>query len=86
MHAGVEQNVVVVHRHEPRARANVRVGIQVGDVHRKSLTTDGHGLPRRSETKAGWTQIIEMGKHETINIQRRTSIDPSISRLLDVGC
>jgi hypothetical protein len=33
VHAGVEQNAVVVKLDEPRARADVRVGIQIGDVH-----------------------------------------------------
>jgi hypothetical protein len=33
MHAGIEQDAVVVNLDEPRARANVRVGIQIGDVH-----------------------------------------------------
>ena len=34
VHPGVEQNAVVVHLHQPRARADVRVGIQIRDVHR----------------------------------------------------
>jgi hypothetical protein len=33
---------VVVNLDQPRARADVRVGIQTRNVHRKSLTTDGH--------------------------------------------
>jgi hypothetical protein len=47
MHPGVEQNAVIVHLHQPRACADVRVGIQIGDFHRKSLTTD----------EREWTQI-----------------------------
>ena len=34
VHPGVEQDAVVVHLHEPCARADVRVGIQIGNVHR----------------------------------------------------
>ena len=35
VHSGVEQNAVIVHLHQPRARADVRVGIQIRDVHGK---------------------------------------------------
>jgi hypothetical protein len=38
---------MLVNLHQPRARADVRVGIQIRDVHKLNLTTDGHG----------WTQI-----------------------------
>jgi hypothetical protein len=51
MHAGVEQNAVIIHLHQPGAGANVRIGVQIGDFHRKSLTTDG----------PGWTQIKWVG-------------------------
>jgi hypothetical protein len=47
VHSRVEQDAVVVNLDQPRARADVRVGIQVCDVHENNLTTDGHG----------WTQI-----------------------------
>jgi len=36
---------VVVHLHEPRARADVRVGIQIRNIHRliePQRNTDGH--------------------------------------------
>jgi hypothetical protein len=38
---------MLVNLHQPRARADVRVGIQICDLHENNLTTDGHG----------WTQI-----------------------------
>jgi hypothetical protein len=34
---------VLVQLHEPRTRADVRVGIQVRDIHKINLTTDEHG-------------------------------------------
>jgi hypothetical protein len=45
MHARVEQNAVVVNLDQPRARADVRVRIQIRDVHRPikpRMNTDGH--------------------------------------------
>jgi hypothetical protein len=43
---------VLVNLHQPRARADVRVGIQIRDVHKNNLTTDGRG----------WTQIKMVGR------------------------
>ena len=54
VHPGVEQNAVVVHLHQPRAGADVRVRIQIRDVHAKDLTTDEHG----------WTQINEKAERK----------------------
>ena len=34
MHPGVEQNAMAVHLHQPRACPDVRVGIQIRDVHK----------------------------------------------------
>jgi hypothetical protein len=44
MHSGVEQNTVLVHLHEPPARADVSVGIQVGDSHKK-LRLEEQNIP-----------------------------------------
>jgi len=43
VHSRVEQNAVIVNLDQPRARADVRVGIQICDVHENNLTTDGRG-------------------------------------------
>jgi hypothetical protein len=34
VHPRVEQNAVIVNLDQPRTRANVRVGIQIRDVHK----------------------------------------------------
>jgi hypothetical protein len=44
MHSGVEQNTVLVHLHKPPARADVSVGIQVGDSHKK-LRLEEQNIP-----------------------------------------
>jgi hypothetical protein len=40
MHSRVEQNAMIVNLHQPRARADVRIGIQICDLHKNNLTTD----------------------------------------------
>ena len=34
VHSGIKQNTVFIHLHKPPARANVGIGIQIGDLHK----------------------------------------------------
>jgi hypothetical protein len=53
MHSGVEQNMVFVHLHEPPARADVSVGIQVCDPHKKIAAGGTKHSGRETAIKIG---------------------------------
>jgi hypothetical protein len=46
---------VLVKLHQPRTRADIRVRVQIRDVHKLNLTTDGHR----------WTQIKPAAQFST---------------------
>jgi hypothetical protein len=62
VHSGVEQNAVFVHLHEPPARADVSIGIQVCDPHKK-LRLEEQNIPvvkpqlKLAEFHSGMTTI-----------------------------
>jgi hypothetical protein len=35
VHSGIEQNAMLIHLHKPPTRANISVGIQIGDPHKE---------------------------------------------------
>jgi hypothetical protein len=65
---------VAVHLHQPRARSDVRVGIQIRNIHRliePQMNTDEHGKLKMGKTSNNHQSALRFAsaRHPTPNIQ-----------------
>src|SRR6516162_5124861 len=88
MHAGVEQHPVIVHGHEPSTGADVRVWIQIRDVHAAGNKTTW--TPGRNENCckiADYKQVSLPGDYACFCILRdHSSVVRATPKAFGVGC